>query len=82
MSAARGGQLLGEGEEEEVEDINGEQSEEEEESSQTSTSESEYSWVIWFLNQKGNEYFCEIDRDYLQDEFNHTGLSSEVCFHI
>lgn len=36
------------------------------------------SWVTWFLSTKGNEYFCEVDEDYILDRFNLTGLNGEV----
>lgn len=35
-------------------------------------------WVSWFLASKGNEYFCEVDEDYILDRFNLTGLNAEV----
>ncbi|ODO00834.1 casein kinase II subunit beta [Cryptococcus wingfieldii CBS 7118] len=43
-------------------------------------SESDYadSWISWFLSSKGNEYFCEVDEDYILDRFNLTGLNAEV----
>jgi Casein kinase II regulatory subunit len=46
----------------------------------SSGSDSEYanSWVSWFLGSKGNEYFCEIDDDYMNDRFNLTYLNNEV----
>ncbi|WFC93801.1 casein kinase 2 regulatory subunit [Malassezia brasiliensis] len=35
-------------------------------------------WIAWFLSTKGNEYFCELDEDYILDRFNLTGLNTEV----
>ncbi|KAK2742558.1 casein kinase 2 regulatory subunit [Myotisia sp. PD_48] len=34
-----------------------------------------------FISSRGNEYFCEIDEDYLTDRFNLTGLNSEVQYY-
>jgi casein kinase II subunit beta len=47
---------------------------------ESSATDSDYasSWVSWFLGCKGNEYFCEIDEDYITDRFNLTYLSNEV----
>ncbi|KAG6918434.1 hypothetical protein DXG01_014614 [Tephrocybe rancida] len=36
------------------------------------------SWISWFLSSKGNEYFCEVDEDFILDRFNLTGLNNEV----
>ncbi|KAI7498874.1 hypothetical protein KC357_g26 [Hortaea werneckii] len=35
-------------------------------------------YVQEFISSRGNEYFCEIDEDYLTDRFNLTGLNTEV----
>lgn len=35
-------------------------------------------WISWFLSSKGNEYFCEVEEDYIVDRFNLTGLNTEV----
>src|SRR5437763_886937 len=47
---------------------------------ETSASDSDYanSWVSWFLGCKGNEYFCEIDQEYIPDRFKLTYLNTEV----
>jgi len=39
-------------------------------------------WIAWFLSTKGNEYFCEIDEDYILDRFNLTGLNTEVQHYL
>lgn len=50
--------------------------------SDVSGSEGEYvSWVSWFCNLKGHEFFCEVDDDYIQDDFNLCGLSSQVPYY-
>jgi len=42
--------------------------------------EQEMPWVLWFCSMKGNEFFCEVDEEYIQDDFNLTGLSLMVPF--
>ncbi|KAL2178591.1 casein kinase II, regulatory subunit [Thermothelomyces heterothallicus CBS 202.75] len=46
-------------------------------------SDSDYTsyWRDWFISSRGNEYFCEIDEEYLTDRFNLTGLNTEVQYY-
>jgi casein kinase II subunit beta len=47
---------------------------------ESSASDSDYAntWVSWFLGCKGNEYFCELDEEYITDRFNLTYINNEV----
>lgn len=67
---------------------NQEESEEVSESDRSSeTSDSDdMTWITWFINLKGHECFIEVDTDYIQDDFNLTGLNTMVsvliCFQL
>lgn len=38
-------------------------------------------FVPQFISSRGNEYFCEIDEEYLTDRFNLTALNTEVQYY-
>ena len=37
--------------------------------------------VSWFCSLKGNEFFAEVEHDFMQDDFNLTGLSAQVPYY-
>ncbi|KAI8096606.1 casein kinase II beta subunit CKB1 [Halteromyces radiatus] len=49
--------------------------------SQTSTSSSLQSWVSWFCSLTGHEYYVEVPEEFMDDDFNLTGLSALVPYY-
>ena len=54
---------------------------ESEQNSEMTASEDESSWISWFISIRGNDYFCEVEESFIQDDFNLTGLSSQVPYY-
>lgn len=46
----------------------------------SSTPTSSLTWISWFCGLPGHEYFCEVSEDFIEDDFNLTGLNSMVPF--
>lgn len=50
-------------------------------SSDGTASEDEVPWILWFITMRGNDFFCEVEESFIQDDFNLTGLSSQVPYY-
>ena len=46
----------------------------------SSTPTSSLTWISWFCALPGHEYFCEVAEDFIEDDFNLTGLNAMVPF--
>ncbi|KAK2466260.1 hypothetical protein APHAL10511_001902 [Amanita phalloides] len=54
--------------------------EEQEDGYTSSTPTSTLTWISWFCSLPGHEYFCEVTEDFIEDDFNLTGLNTMVPF--
>ncbi|OBZ89230.1 putative casein kinase II subunit beta-2 [Choanephora cucurbitarum] len=52
-----------------------------EEDGQSNTDGSLQSWISWFCSLSGHGYYIEVPEDFIEDEFNLTGLSSMVPYY-
>ncbi|KDN51317.1 hypothetical protein K437DRAFT_55450 [Tilletiaria anomala UBC 951] len=93
MIAAEGAEAMqaeyDEDQEEEEEDENeeavgdammGQDDLEESESASESGTDS-LTWISWFCSLPGHEYFAEVSEDFIEDDFNLTGLNALVPFY-
>ncbi|KAJ3488392.1 hypothetical protein NLI96_g2891 [Meripilus lineatus] len=67
--------ISGTGGDEAMEDV-----QDQEEGYSSSTPTSTLTWISWFCSLPGHEYFCEVAEDFIEDDFNLTGLNSMVPF--
>jgi casein kinase II subunit beta len=61
-----------------VENESGEQSWEE---CTSSDDDQDVSWIVWFCTRKGNEFFTEVEREFVEDHFNLYGLKNQVPYY-
>ena len=47
----------------------------------SSSDADERTWIAWFCSLKGNEFYCEIEEEFIQDDFNLSGLSNLVPYY-
>lgn len=49
--------------------------------SQSNSDGSLQSWISWFCSLSGHEFYLEVPEDFIEDEFNLTGLSAIVPYY-
>ena len=43
--------------------------------------EEEYKWIPWFCQLKGNEFFLQVETEFIEDSFNLTGINAMVPYY-
>ena len=59
-------------------DVSEDDSDDYSDDSEEMVDEEDVSWIDWYTHLNGNEFFAEIDEDFLRDDFNLTGLHNAV----
>ncbi|PVU96979.1 hypothetical protein BB559_002167 [Furculomyces boomerangus] len=49
--------------------------------SEESGDEEALSWISWYCSLSGHEFFCEVEEEFIDDDFNLTGLSQMVNYY-
>lgn len=44
--------------------------------------EEDQNWIPWFCRTKGNDFFCEVERVFIEDSFNLFGIKQDFPFDI
>ncbi|CAD6892062.1 unnamed protein product [Tilletia laevis] len=68
-------------EEEEEEEKSEEAYDDYEEMLDTDTPSETITWIKWYCSLPGHEFFAEVDEDFIEDDFNLTGLVQVVPFY-
>lgn len=51
-------------------------------SSSSQPDEEDQNWIPWFCSTKGNDFFCEVERVFIEDSFNLFGIKQDFPFDI